>query len=146
LNNRINRIHERALRIAYRDQTSSFNELLKLDGSFTIHERNQQRLAIEIFKVKNNLAPIFLKEVFPESNNPINLRRKPSFQTFNVKTIHYGTETISFRGPQLWSSLPGTIKNSKDLSEFKKLIKQWKPKGCMCRMCKTYVHRIGFIN
>ena len=146
LNNRINRIQERALRIAYRDQTSSFNELLILDDSVTIHERNLQRLAIEMFKIKTNIAPAFLREVFPESNNPINLRRKPCFQTFNVKTVYHGTETVSFRGPQVWSSLPEVIKNSKNLSEFKNLIKHWKHKGGMCRMCKTYIQRIGFIN
>ena len=46
LNNRINRIHERALRLVYKDDSSSFEELLKIDNSFTIHERNIQSLAI----------------------------------------------------------------------------------------------------
>ena len=40
LNNRINHIHERALRIVYKDYYSSFEELLEKDKSFTIHERN----------------------------------------------------------------------------------------------------------
>ena len=34
LNNWINRIHERALRLVYRDYTSSFDELLLKDNSF----------------------------------------------------------------------------------------------------------------
>ena len=46
LNNRINSIHERALRIVYRDNESTFDELLFKDESFTIHERNIQTLAI----------------------------------------------------------------------------------------------------
>ena len=46
LNNKINRIHERALRTVYSDYNSSFNELLDKDGSFTIHQRNVQSLAI----------------------------------------------------------------------------------------------------
>ena len=146
LNNRINRIHERSLRIAYRDQESSFKELLKQDKSFTIHERNLQRLAIEMFKVKNNLAPDFLNEIFPDSNNAVNLRQKSSFQTFNVKSVYKGTETVSFRGPQLWSIIPDNIKKSQTLSEFKSKIKKWKPKGCMCRMCKIYIKNVGFIN
>ena len=64
LNNRINRLHERCLRIVYSDFSSSFEQLLSKDESFTIHERNIQNLAIELFKVKMGLAPIFLKEIF----------------------------------------------------------------------------------
>ena len=56
-NNHINRIHERALRIAYQDHNSTFEELLAKDGSFKIHDQNLQRLIIEIFKVKMKLAP-----------------------------------------------------------------------------------------
>ena len=50
LNNKINRIHERALRNVYSDYNSSFNKLLDKDGSFTIHQRNVQSLATETYK------------------------------------------------------------------------------------------------
>ena len=46
LNNKINRIHERALRIVYDDNRSSFEDLLNKDKSVTIHQRNLQQLAI----------------------------------------------------------------------------------------------------
>ena len=52
LNNRINKINERALRLAYKDNKLTFNDLLKLDNSVTIHQRNLKILATEIFKVK----------------------------------------------------------------------------------------------
>ena len=39
LNNRINRIHERALRVVYNDNVSSFEEMLQKDDSVTIHEK-----------------------------------------------------------------------------------------------------------
>ena len=146
LNNRINRLHERALRISYRDTISSFEELLLIDNSFTIHEKNLQRLATEMYKVKNNLTPPFMKNVFPVSKCNINLRHKPAFETTNVKSVYNGTETISFRGPQIWSIIPENIRNSRTLLEFHSKIKEWKPKGCMCRLCKTYIQHIGFIN
>ena len=40
LKNRINNLHERALKIVYKDSELSFEELLKLDNSCTIHQRN----------------------------------------------------------------------------------------------------------
>ena len=55
LNNRINKIQERALRIVYKDKESDFSNLLERDNSFTIHERNLQLLATEIYKVKNKV-------------------------------------------------------------------------------------------
>ena len=45
LNDKINHIQERALRLVYLDYTSSFEELLEKDNSVTIHTRNLQSLA-----------------------------------------------------------------------------------------------------
>ena len=53
LNNKINFLHERALRMTYGDRSSSFEDLLKKDNSVSTHHRNIQVLATEISKVKN---------------------------------------------------------------------------------------------
>ena len=145
LNNRINRLHERALRLVYKDSISTFDELLLKDNSFTIHHRNLQKLVTEIFKVKNNLSPPFMKEVFSDSINPYNLRQYPEFKKSNIHTVSNGTETISFRGPKTWALVPVDIKNSKSLPEFKNKIRNWKPEGCMCRLCKIYISNLGFL-
>ena len=47
MNNKMNRILEKALRLVYSNYSSNYNELLKKGGSFSIHERNIQTLAIE---------------------------------------------------------------------------------------------------
>ena len=145
LETRINRLHQRALRIAYNEYHLSFEELLHKDKSFKIHERNLQKLVTEIYKIKNNLSPTIMKNIFSISDNPVNLRKKTSFNTFNVKTVHNGLDTISYRGPQIWSNVPDEIKKSKSLSEFKFKIKKWKPIGCTCRLCKVYIANLGFI-
>ena len=72
LNSRINKLHERAL--VYDDHSSTFQDLLIFDGSFTIHERNIQILAIEIFKVIRNKAPDIMKEVFILKKHPPRLQ------------------------------------------------------------------------
>ena len=74
LNNRINNIHERALRLTYKDNKSSFKQLLEKDHSVTVHQKNLQVLVTEIFKVKNNLAPDIMKDVFKLKEPPYNLR------------------------------------------------------------------------
>ena len=56
LNNKINRIPERALRISYNDKSSSYSELLTKDRSVTKHHRNIRVLAIEIHKVIQGIS------------------------------------------------------------------------------------------
>ena len=68
-NNLINRIHERALRIAYNYYVSDFSSLLDKDESVTIHQRNIHALALEIYKTINNLNPNFMDEIFCVKQN-----------------------------------------------------------------------------
>ena len=91
LNNRINNIHERALRLTYKDNQSSFQELLEKDHSVTVHHKNLQALVTEIFKVKNDLARDIMKDVFELKEPPYNLRSESNhFTRRNVKTTYYG--------------------------------------------------------
>ena len=50
LNNKINRLYERALRFVYSNYKLSFCELLEKDKSFAVHHKNIQSLAIENYK------------------------------------------------------------------------------------------------
>lgn len=58
LNCRINRLHERALRIVYKDDKSTFNELLIKDEAYTVH-------VIELYKVTYNLSPKIMNLILP---------------------------------------------------------------------------------
>ena len=49
LKSRIDKLRESALRIIFQDQTSSFIELLEIDNSTTIHNRNVQFSTIKWF-------------------------------------------------------------------------------------------------
>ena len=44
INNKINRVHKKALRILYNDEDSTFEQLLAKDKAYTVHERNIQIL------------------------------------------------------------------------------------------------------
>ena len=80
LNSRINKLHERALRIVYKNSNLTFEELLQKDKSFTIHHRNLQKLATEMYEIKNNYSPLMMKYIFPDSTNPYKLRKKNPFK------------------------------------------------------------------
>ena len=71
LNNKINRLHERFLRMIYNDKASTFKELLEKDNSVSIHYRNIQALAIEMYKVDNGMSPEIINKCFSLQKNLI---------------------------------------------------------------------------
>ena len=145
INARINRIHERSLRIVYNDYVSTFNELLTNDKSFTIHHRNIQTLAIEIYKVINNISPLIMKDIFVLKEN-YKYNTKEIFVTNNIRTEHYGKESLSYLGPKIWSMIPSDIKTLTSLKDFKRKIRIWKPNKCPCKLCKTFIAGVGYID
>ena len=60
----------KSTRLVHNDSTSSFYELLQKDNSFTIHHRNIQKLALEMYRVKHRIAPKMMCELFNEANVP----------------------------------------------------------------------------
>ena len=144
LNNRINNIDERALRIVYRDYESTFQQFLKQNKSVSIHQRNLQILATEIFKTKNGLRPVIMDDVFNFKNLAYNFQNAESLNRSNVSCVKYGTETITSLGVKIWKIVPNDYKGLTSLSTFKSKIKNWETDKCPCRLCKTYIQHVGF--
>ena len=144
LNNKINSI-QRALRIAYQDNTSAFQELLNKDNSVSIHHRNLQVLATEMFKIHRGLSPEILRETFVSKTSLYNLRRNDTFEKRKVHSVYHGTESLSFLGSKIWDLVPVELKQSEALYSFKLKIKNWVFFECPCRICKTYIQQVGFL-
>ena len=53
---KIDRLHERCLRIIYNGKQSSYKELLEKDSSFDVNVRNVQVLATKMYQVSNNFS------------------------------------------------------------------------------------------
>ena len=103
INNKINRLHERCLRIVYNDNQSTFEELLEKDNTVSVHQRNLQFLAIELYKVVNGISPDLMKEVFPlHDDSGYNLRNKRTFKSRRVKSMRYGTDSLAYLAPKIW--------------------------------------------
>ena len=123
LNNKINCIHERALRITFNDKLSTFQELLDDDNSVTIHCRNIRPLAIEIYKVFLGYSPAILNDVFIPSHCKYNFRKNNSLERRRVNTVRYGTELLSVLGPKICDIVTDYIRSSKMMGAIKTKIK-----------------------
>ena len=87
MNNKINRLHERTLRLVYNDENLSFQELLNLDNSVTVHQKNLQKLAVEMYKIKNELSTIPIMATFNNRIDTHNLRSNRCWLTSRVRTV-----------------------------------------------------------
>ena len=85
--NKINRLHERLLRIIYKNNISSDVDLLAKDKSFTIHQRNIHSLGIELLKVERNLSNLTIFNIFKTRTLTYNLRSKANLVRDRVKTL-----------------------------------------------------------
>ena len=143
MNTKVNRIHERALRLVYQDYHSTFDELLDKDNSLCFHHRNIHQVAIEMFKVKHNLSPPFMKDIFSEIERKT--RSGTSFSRPHVNSVKRGDRSLRSFGPIVWNTmLPDSLKKCETLDLFKHSIKSWKPENCPCELCKVYLKGLGY--
>ena len=68
---KIEKIQERALRFVYEDYTSSYDELLTKANLPALHVRRLRTMAIDTFKILNNLAPPVLSDLLVKRENYI---------------------------------------------------------------------------
>ena len=106
VNNKINHLHERALRIIYKDNISPFEELLEKDGSYSLHYKNIQPLAIELFKIKTNLSNNTMYDIFQTRGIRYNLGSQTDFGGYCVNTNRFGLNSLKFFAAKVWNIVP----------------------------------------
>ena len=118
-NNLINKVQKRALRLITNDYQSSFNILLDECNDFSIHQRNLQKLMIELYKIIHQVAPPIINPLFVFRENAHNMLNYQILSNNVRKTVRYGLETILYRSPFLWASLPQEYKLQRSLRPLK---------------------------
>ena len=58
----------------YKDKSLTFQELFEKDNTVSIHHKNVQKLAIEIYKVLQGFVPPILNDIFVPVSRPYNFR------------------------------------------------------------------------
>ena len=124
-NSKINRLHERCLRLLNNDKKSSFHDLLEKDSSASIHHRSLGALATDMYRIYNGMAREIVTEIFllrPQGQH--NLRSWSDFTLPIVRTVNYWIESIRYLGSKVWESIPANIKEVDTTERFKSGIKK----------------------
>ena len=147
LHKKINHFHERAVRIVYKDDTSSFESLLERDESVSFNHRNLQSLAIEVYKFTRGKSVSLMEDIFStRCYSGLKLRSNLDLETPSVNTVYKGDDSLRHLGPLIWKIVPENLKRFTTIEAFKTGIKNWKPYKCPCRLCKEYIPVVGYIN
>ena len=134
-NNKINRLHETALRIIYDEDVSIFDQLLAIFKSFCIHHQNIQRLLTEIYKALHDISGNSLKELFVKRESTISLQSKPELVIPSENSVLKDKNSLRYFGSVIWNSLPIEIREDHSISSFATKAKQWKPIPYPCKTC-----------
>ena len=106
LDNKINRLQERCLRIIYNDKRSTFEEFSAKDNSVSVHHNNSHTLAIEIDKVANGILPEITNEVFKlREETHYHLRHITQFLVDPIHSVFNSSESVSYLGPKIWEQI-----------------------------------------
>ena len=87
-----------------------FENLLVMDNSVTVHQRNLQFLMIEIYKTEHDLNPSFMKQIFEEKVVPYSLRCSGKLQLRKAKATGLGIDTVRFVGGSMGKTTTRTEK------------------------------------
>ena len=98
-----------------------------------------------MFKICKNLSPAIIADLFHVRQNNYNLRHESYFAIPNVKSVYHGTESLSNLELRIWNLVPDKLKQLVDIHVFKKEIRKWELENCPCRLCKTYIPHVDFI-
>ena len=121
LNNKINRLHDRRLRITYNYKHSNFEELLVKNNSVSMHHYNVHTLVTEMHKVANDMSPEIRNEIFKlRENAHYNLRYISQLLVDPIHSVFNGSESASYLGPKIWEQVSFEIKNINSLIGFEK--------------------------
>ena len=78
-----------------------------------------------MFKVKNNVAPEIMQELFTPKMCLYDLCNNNSFKRRRVNYVWHSTESVSYLGLKIWDLVHNEIKESESLNAFKLKIKRW---------------------
>ena len=114
---------------------------------FLAISRNLQFLVTQMYKLVKGISPTIMQEIFRFRNNRrYNLRSQITFEIPFRNSVYNGTESIFYLSANVWEPVPDNLKSIASLSSFKKQIKKWNPENFLCRLCKTYIQHVGFVN
>ena len=125
----------------YSDKASIFQVLLDKDSTVSLHMRNIQTFATEMYKVANDISPEIMKDVFIiREEIGYDLRQ----QNISRRPVYNGTERVSFLGPKIREMIPENMNKPESLNSLGKKYKIGNQITALADYVKHIYENLGF--
>lgn len=132
---KLEKIHERAFRVATNNATATYKDLLLEHNTSTLYVQHMKTLLEFVYKVKHSMAPPIDCDFFKTCERIHNLRDSDNLSKPNFSTMTFGYHSLRYQGPHLWNKLPNHVKkDNTNFPMFKAKLKLWTP-SCTCGSC-----------
>ena len=122
---KLEKLQERALRFVFKDNNSTYVDLLKRGNFLSLSAYRIRNLAMEIFKCCHGMNPMYLNDLFYKQETKYDLRDKTLLEQPKFSTKTYGYRSFRYYEAKLWNALPFEMKNTDDYDDFKSKLTAW---------------------
>jgi len=119
---KVQKLQNRAFRIIMRENYSTRSaDILNKLGIPNLEKGRMVQLSILMYKVKNRLVPDYLCDIFTNVNDmhDYNTRQSGTCLVLPKPKTNSMKNAFSYRGAEVWNSLPASLKSATSLSNFK---------------------------
>ena len=134
---KLEKVHERALRVVTNDHTMAYKDLLKQHNRCSLYVQHMRTFMELVYKVLHDDAPPIDCNFYEVQKVAHNLRDNCILVKPQFNTVSYGYYSLRYQGPHLWNQLPLNVKSDacdNSLLMFKSKLKSWSP-ICTCGCC-----------
>ena len=133
------KLQERALHFILKDSISDYETLLSKGGVDSFRISSLKTMAVEIYKILNEMYPKYLSALFSKASTPYNLRDDNKLIQPLKRTTTYGIKSLAYYETHLWNSLPHHVKAALTLNNFKTLLRKLVGPTCGCSVCEMII-------
>lgn len=124
-------VQERAHKFCMRTiQTHTKHSWKRLRSPPSLYIRRQKSMAIETFKIINNLSPTCLQDLLKIKDQKYSFRYSNILDRPLLRSSHCGKKSFRFAAVTLWNSIPNHFRTGNSFSKLKSLIPSWNGLEC----------------
>ena len=101
--------------------------------------RRLRAIALEAFKILNNLSPVYLNDLLTFKNLSYSFRYTQTVEIPQVRTSRNGTRSFRSTAAKMWNNLPQHFRDITSYNVFKNQVNSWSGEACVCvRFVQTF--------
>ena len=116
---KLEKMQERALRVAFNDYVSQYHDLLKKANLQTLYNKRCKKVLEHVYKVIHDLSPLFPNDFYVVKNISYGLRYGKPLNLPNYNYVRFGKYSLKYQASKYWNALNVKFDEIDNLNQFK---------------------------